>query len=72
MSESDERATPLELFKLLDDEFHFELDVCATKENAKCAHFYTKEDKLLIQKWAPSRCFMNPPYSNIPRWLGPG
>lgn len=69
MADSDERSTPTELFKELDDEFHFELDVCSTNENAKCGFHYTKEDKSLIRDWAPYKCFMNPPYSNIPRWL---
>src|SRR5216683_5977400 len=70
MAESDERSTPIELFKELDNEFHFELDVCASELNFKCARYFTKFNKSLIQDWAPARCFMNPPYSNIPRWLG--
>lgn len=43
--------TPAKLFQELDDEFKFELDVCANKDNAKCARFYTAEDDGLIQPW---------------------
>ena len=32
-------ATPWPLFLQYDAEFHFTLDVCATRENAKCAEF---------------------------------
>ena len=69
MADTDERATPIELFNELDDEFYFDVDVCATKENAKCARYYTKEDDAFAQKWSRQNCFMNPPYSNIERWL---
>jgi len=39
-SNTAEWATPQELFDELDAEFHFTLDPCATKENAKCAKFF--------------------------------
>ena len=54
--------TPQLLFDSLNQEFNFNLDVCATKENAKCEFFFTKEDNALIQSWN-GNCFMNPPYS---------
>lgn len=50
-SKSNEWATPLSLFKELDGEFHFDLDPCATPENAKCKTFYTIEDDGLTQNW---------------------
>ncbi len=34
-------ATPQALFDKLNEEFHFELDVCATSENAKCKKYYS-------------------------------
>jgi len=43
MSIRDEWGTPPELFDKLDDVFHFTLDVCATKENAKCERYYGPE-----------------------------
>ena len=43
--------TPLELFKELDEEFHFNTDVCAVPETAKCKEYYTPEIDGLKQKW---------------------
>lgn len=43
-SNSCEWETPLDFFKVLDAEFHFDVDVCATPENAKCTEYYTKAD----------------------------
>ena len=67
--DSDERSTPDDLYKMLDDEFHFTLDVCATHENTKCLSFYNKIENGLQRTWRNEICFMNPPYSNIPVWL---
>ncbi len=36
-SKTDLWETPQDLFDKLDTEFHFNLDVCALPENAKCA-----------------------------------
>ncbi len=33
------------------EEFHFELDVCATPENAKCKKYYNPEEDGLKQEW---------------------
>lgn len=68
-SASDMWETPQALFKKLDQQFHFELDVCATKENAKCARFFTEAEDGLIQKWT-GVCWMNPPYGRaIGLWM---
>jgi site-specific DNA-methyltransferase (adenine-specific) len=66
-----EWSTPLVLFKGLDDEFHFTLDVCASPSNAKCDRFFTIHDDGLSQPWAPAVCWMNPPYSRgiIDLWM---
>jgi len=66
---TDERATPDNLFKPLDEEFHFTLDPCSTHENAKCERHYTREENGLLQSWRDEVVFMNPPYSNISAWL---
>jgi hypothetical protein len=50
-SNSDEWATPQEVFQSLNDEFHFTLDPCATDRNHKCAHYYTQEDNGLQKDW---------------------
>lgn len=69
-SKSGEWETPQDLFHSLDKEFHFTLDPCATKENAKCKKFYTKEDDGLKQDWTGERVFMNPPYGReIGKWV---
>lgn len=50
-SKSDEWATPIEFFKELDKEFHFNLDPCSTAENHKCLNYFTKEDDGLSKSW---------------------
>ena len=50
-SNTDLWATPQTLFDELDAEFHFELDVCATAENAKCKRYFTPEIDGLAQNW---------------------
>lgn len=42
-SKTDMWATPQYFFDELNNEFGFEIDVCATDENAKCGTYYTKE-----------------------------
>lgn len=69
-SESDNWSTPQEFFDLLDQEFNFTLDPCATPENAKCEKFYTHEDDGLTQNWDNERVFCNPPYgSGLKNWV---
>jgi phage N-6-adenine-methyltransferase len=54
---------------MLNDEFHFSLDVCATEETAKCRRYFTKEDDALSMEWS-GVCWMNPPYGRkIGVWL---
>lgn len=68
-SESAEWETPQWLFDVLDDEFGFQRDVCATAENAKCKQFFDKDDNGLEQKWT-GVCWMNPPYGReIAEWM---
>ena len=50
-SNSDEWATPQELFDELNKEFNFNLDPCATEDNAKCENFYTLQENGLEQSW---------------------
>lgn len=66
----DHWATPWPLVRQLEEEFGpFELDPCATSENAKASRFFAQDDDGLIQPWAPARTFMNPPYSEAERWV---
>lgn len=50
-SNTDEWATPQDLFDKLDACFHFTLDPCATDENHKAPKFYTKKQDGLRQDW---------------------
>jgi site-specific DNA-methyltransferase (adenine-specific) len=69
-SNKDDWETPKELFDKLDKVYHFTLDPCATKGNAKCAKYYTKKDDGLAQSWKRERVFVNPPYGRrIGGWV---
>lgn len=50
-SNTDNWATPQALFDKLNAVFHFTLDVCANKDNAKCKRYFTKEQDGLKQDW---------------------
>lgn len=63
-SKTDEWATPQDLFDLLDDEFGFDLDVCALESSAKCERYFTPETDGLSQEWTGT-CWMNPPYGEV-------
>jgi phage N-6-adenine-methyltransferase len=69
-SETPEWSTPKELFDDLDREFGpFDLDPCATPENAKCEDYIDASLDGLAQRWY-GRVFMNPPYGRqIVRWV---
>lgn len=60
--------TPDELFNPLNDEFGFTLDVCATKDNAKCSRFYSMSENGLVQDWE-GVCWMNPPFGEQGKWV---
>lgn len=68
----DVRATPPDLFAVLDQEFGFETDVCALPHNTKCTNYFTPEVNGLTQEWT-GICFMNPPYGReMGVWLRKG
>ena len=68
-SRSEEWATPQDFFDKLNNEFHFTLDVCATKENTKCKKFITKEQNSFLYDW-DGVCWCNPPYGKeISDWM---
>ena len=51
-SKTDMWATPQAFFDKYDEKFNFELDVCATDENAKCDNYFTEKIDGLTQDWA--------------------
>lgn len=50
-SSTDLWATPQDFFDRLNAEFDFDIDVCASPENAKCERYFTKEQDGLSQSW---------------------
>lgn len=68
---TDERSTPQGLFDYANAKYGpFELDVCCTLENRKCARYYTKESDGLQSDWF-GKVWCNPPYSRNEqiRWV---
>jgi site-specific DNA-methyltransferase (adenine-specific) len=73
----DSWETPLWLFNLLDQEYHFDCDAAAKRENSKCTHFFCDA---LTHDWyrtlaeyttALETFYLNPPYSagNIDKFM---
>ena len=67
VKERDDWETPQELWNKLNKQYKFNVDCCATKENAKCNYFssnlvseflYPINEKILY-----GMCWMNPPFS---------
>lgn len=68
-SKTDLWETPQDFFEKLDQEFGFELDVCALPENAKCSRYFSPMDDGLEQDWT-GVCWCNPPYGReIEKWV---
>lgn len=68
-SKTDLWETPQDFFDKLNEEFHFDLDVCALPENARCHRYYTPDQDGLKQEWN-GVCWCNPPYGrDIWKWM---
>jgi phage N-6-adenine-methyltransferase len=69
-SKTDDWSTPPDFFAKVEAEFGpFDLDPCATAENAKAPKFYTKEEDGAAREWF-GRVWCNPPYGRgIGRWI---
>lgn len=48
-SNTDDWATPQDLFDALDAEFHFTLDPCSSEQNHKCDRYFTKEEREQVE-----------------------
>lgn len=68
---SGEWETPDALYTVLDKEFNFTLDVCATPRNAKCPNYYSGIEGL-FKPWQ-GVIWCNPPYGReIGNWISKG
>ena len=67
--ESDEWATPLDLFEPLAREYLIDLDVAASAANAKCEEYFDRDLDGLQRDWGRRRCWMNPPHSALASWV---
>lgn len=65
MKKGDEWGTQRDLLDKLNEEFHFEIDLAASKANYKpCGLYITKKQNSLTFDWTRWRsCWLNPPYS---------
>lgn len=50
-SAKEDWATPQDFFDKLNEEFAFDLDPCASEENHKCEHYFTKQENGLLKDW---------------------
>ena len=66
-AEKDLWQTPQDLFDAINNEFGFDMDICASDGNALCSTFFTEERSALGLQWdmyyRHANCFLNPPYS---------
>lgn len=70
-SKTNEWSTPHDFFDMLDKEFNFNVDVCATKQNTKVKlEYFTKKIDGLSQDWNYLNVWCNPPYGReIGNWV---
>lgn len=63
--------TPQYFFDQINNLFGpFDIDVCASKDNAKCPIYFSIDDDALTIPWQGNRCFCNPPYgSQLSKWV---
>ncbi len=68
-SKTDLWATPQDFFDKLNQEFDFNLDVCALPENAKCKNYYSPEVDGLSQRWGDVYGVMLLPARTDTKWF---
>ncbi len=65
-------GTPSDFWRVIDSEFAFERDACATAHNTKCKDFISPEQDALVTPWVDAnarRVWANPGFSNLGPWV---
>lgn len=62
-------GTPQKFFDELDEEFNFDIDLAASKRNAKCTLYLTKRENSLSRDWP--RLLVKKNQGKITAWLNP-
>jgi site-specific DNA-methyltransferase (adenine-specific) len=61
--------TPIDFLNKINEEFNFNLDVCASEFNCKCDNYFDEIIDGLKQEWN-GVCWCNPPYGReISKWV---
>ena len=69
-SNKDDWCTPIDLFNKLNNEFHFDLDLCADNNNHLCNDYYTIDNSCFYHFPGNRSIFCNPPYGrNIGKFI---
>ncbi|USZ59950.1 phage N-6-adenine-methyltransferase [Lactiplantibacillus plantarum] len=63
-SNKEDWETPQDFYDRLNAKYHFEWDLAASDDNAKCSCYFTRDDNSLEQDWEKlsGNLFLNPPY----------
>nr|WP_249261806.1 phage N-6-adenine-methyltransferase [Lactiplantibacillus plantarum] len=63
-SNKEDWETPQDFYDRLNAKYHFEWDLAASDDNAKCSCYFTRYDNSLEQDWEglSGNLFLNPPY----------
>lgn len=63
-SNKEDWETPQDFYDRLNAKYHFEWDLAASDDNAKCSCYFTRDDNSLEQDWGglSGNLFLNPPY----------
>ena len=69
--DKDALQTPKYIFDWLNDEYQFDIDLCASDQHHLCDNYLTKDNNALWVDWSKGYRvgFCNPPYSNIDPFL---
>ena len=60
---------PLDFFHNLHKHYEYDIDACATAENAMLPRYWTEKDNALVQSWEGLRVWCNPPYNQAKHFI---